>query len=118
MLNDDKTETILFGSAKNLKSVNRSSIQIGDSCIQFAESAKNLGIYLDSDLAMSKQISHLTKLIYLDIRSISQIRHLISADIASMLATSLIMSKLDYCNSILSGITDDRFVKITLTGWS
>ena len=111
-LNDDKTEIILFGSDKNLSNVNKSSISIGDTCISLSSCVKNLGIYLDSDLSMSKQVSHIMKCIYLDLRRISQIRHLISVDIAQMLATSLIMSKLDYCNSILSGVNNDLLRKL------
>ena len=111
-LNDDQTEIILFGSAKNLVDVNKSSIEIGDTCISFSSSVKNLGIYLDSNLSMSKQVSHVMKCIYLDLRRISQIRHLIPVDIAQLLATSLIMSKLDYCNSILSGIHNDLLSKL------
>ena len=111
-LNDDKTEIILFGSDKNLKDVNKSSIEIGDTCISFAPFVKNLGIYLDSNLSMSKQISHVMKCVYLDLKRIGHIRHFISVDIAQMLATSLIMSRLDYCNSILTGITHDLMKKL------
>ena len=111
-LNDDKTEIILFGSAKNLENVSKSSLQIGDTNISFTSGVKNLGIYLDSNLSMCKQVSHVMKCIFLDLRRISQIRHLISTDIAQMLATSLIMSKLDYCNSVLAGINGSMLSKL------
>ena len=59
MLNDNKTEVLLTGSAGSLSKLKRSSIHIGDSDIKFSNKVKNLGIHFDSDLASSSHVNAL-----------------------------------------------------------
>ena len=40
---------------------------------------------------------------YIELRRISSIRHFLSVDATKTLMSSLVLSKLDYCNSLLSG---------------
>ena len=56
---------------------------------------------------MSKQVIHLIKSMYIDIRKISKICHLILTTIAQLLVSSLVLSKLDYCNSLLANISKE-----------
>ena len=112
VLNQDKTETMLVGSSNNQSAIQKTHIQIEDSNICFTKSVKNLGVYLDNNLSMSNQVNHIARCMYLELRNISKIRHLITTDIAARLVTSLVLSKLDYCNSLLSGITNDKIKKL------
>ena len=41
---------------------------------------------------------------YLELRRISSIRHVVTVDATKTLVTSLVLSRLEYCNSLLSGI--------------
>ena len=45
---------------------------------------------------------------YIQIRNISKIRHLISFEIATLLVNSFVLSKLDYCNSLLNNISQEN----------
>ena len=109
MLNDNKTEVLLTGSAGSLSKLERSSIHIGDSDFKFSNKVKNLGIHFDSDLASSSQVNALirTMYMYLELRKIGKIRHLINTDCATLLVSSLVLSKLDYCNSLLAGLPSE-----------
>ena len=58
---------------------------------------------LDSNLSMSQHISNTCKAAYIQIRHISSIRHLLTTQATQTLVCSLVLSRLDYCNSLLSG---------------
>ena len=49
---------------------------------------------------------------YLDLRKIGKICHLINTDIATLLVSSLVLSKLDYCNSLLAGLPSEKLKKL------
>ena len=50
-LNDDKTEILLIGSAPGIDLP--SSVRVGHSDISFSSAARNLGVIIDSELALS-----------------------------------------------------------------
>ena len=58
---------------------------------------------LDSNLSMSQHISNTCKAAYIQIRHISSMRHLLTTQATQTLVCSLVLSRLDYCNSLLSG---------------
>ena len=80
-----------------------SVIHIGDADVPFVPSVKNLGVTLDSNLSMSQHISNTCKAAYIQIRHTSSIRHLLVTQATQTLVCSLVLSRLDYCNSLLSG---------------
>ena len=76
-------------------------IHIGDADVPFVSSVKNLGVTLDSNLSMFQHISNTCKAAYIQIRHISSIRHLLTNQTTQTLVRSLVLSRLDYCNSLL-----------------
>ena len=111
-LNDDKTEVILTGTRKKISSIEPSSIKIGDAVVPFASSVRNLGVMVDSDLQMETQVSRICKICYYHLRNISYIRHMLSKDTANILVRSLVISRLDYCNSLYFGISEKLINKL------
>jgi len=65
-------------------------------------SARNLGFIFDEHLTFSDQISYISKACYYHIRfrQLRCIRPYLDSTIACTIATSLVHSKLDYCNSL------------------
>ena len=61
---------------------------------------KGLGFIFDSHLTFSDQISSLSKSCYYHIRELRCIRPYLDLKTASTIATSIVHSKLDYCNSL------------------
>ena len=51
-----------------------------------------------------KQVSKICQSANLELRRISSVRHVLTVDAAKTLVTSLVLSRLEYCNSLLSGI--------------
>ena len=98
-LNDNKTEAmVILSNRMSVHSPLPSVIHIGDADVPFASSVKNLGVTLDSNLSMSQYISNTCKAAYIQIGQKGSIRHLLTTQAAQPL---LVLSRLDYCNSLL-----------------
>jgi hypothetical protein len=112
MLNSDKTEILIVGTASRINQVDIDTIQILDSSISIQKSVKYLGVRLDSTLAMRDHISDVCRSIYLSLRRIGSIRHLLSDRATTCLVNALITSRLDFCNSTLAGINVDQVYRL------
>ena len=64
---------------------------------------RNLGAYFDSKLKGTSHVNRLSSTIYRPIKGITRIRHFLDVNTTKTLVQSLVLSKLDYCNSILLG---------------
>ena len=115
MLNTEKTEFMIVGSAFRIDQVESKSIKIMDIEIPFQQSVKYLGVKLDQSLTMSDHISEVCRKSFLSVRRISTIRSYLSEDDTACLVSSFITSHIDFCNSSLVGIPSaqiDRLQKI------
>ena len=113
-MNNDKTEIIVCGTNPKRKLVNIDSIDIGDVNVALSSEVKDLGVIIDSRISFNKHISFLRRSCYYQIRRISNIRPFISVQSAKSLAVSLILSKLDYCNSLFYDMSDENFHDLQL----
>ena len=68
----------------------------------FPPGQKNLGVTLSSNLSMEKHVTNICRSAYVEIRRISNIRHYLNIDATKTLVCAFVLSKLDYCNSLLS----------------
>jgi hypothetical protein len=111
-LNDSKTEALLVGgkcgSDQTLK------LTIGQSDIAFSESVRNLGVTFDDNLSMKIHVNKVCQVAYYELRKISTIRHYLSQQATQTLVTSLVLSRLDYGNSLLAGIPDTLLNKLQM----
>ena len=103
-LNDDKTEAILISTRQKLSQLPPLSLQLCNTTIPISESAKNLGVHLDSTLSMQNFVSQTAKSCYYHLRRISLIRKHLTTEATVKLVLCLIMSRIDYCNSLPSGV--------------
>ena len=69
-------------------------------------------IYLDKDLCMKDHINFICKTAFLEIRRISTIRHYLTDDATKTLVVSLVLSRIDYCNSLLVGLPQSLVGKL------
>ena len=101
-LNDDKTETLLISSPRMSSSCSvPDSLLVGDTPVAFTKSARNLGVVLDSNLSMHEHMVSLIRTVNLELRRISAIRHLLSVQATQTLVSAFVLSRIDYCNSLL-----------------
>ena len=76
------------------------------STVRFQSSVVDLGVVLDSNLSMRDHVSRLCRTSYYQLRQLRVIRRSLTTRACTQLVLALVNSRLDYCNSLLSGITD------------
>jgi len=91
-LNSSKTEFLLIGLKNQLAKIHNSSLDT-------FHSARNLGFIFDEHLTFSYQITVLFNACYYHIRKLRCIRPYLDSSTACTIATSIVHSNLDYCNS-------------------
>ena len=113
-LNDSKTEFIIFHSKHRTFSFDDCRLRIGDDLIKPTQSARNLGIMMDSTLEMHQQIASITRACYAQLRGISKIRANITEDATKLLVNALVTSRLDNGNALLYGLSSATIQKLQL----
>ena len=103
-LNENKTELVIIGKRSHLSKMAYDSISIGGEKIQATSCAKNLGVHIDEELTMRQQINSVVKSCNIQLRILWSIRQFLDIESAKTLAISLVLSKLDYCNSLYYGL--------------
>ena len=103
-LNPSKTEVIIFGSSQMLAKHSINSIDVAGDNIAIGQCIKYLGANLDATLSFSDFISQKCKAAAVNIRNITYIRKYIDIKLAKQLASGLVLSHLDYSNSVLCGL--------------
>ena len=105
-LNDVKTDMAWFGSHANLiKLANVDcSLSIGEVAVKPSIVVRDLGVLLDSELTLKQHISKVASCCYYHIRRLRQVSRFVSRDVMMQLTSAFILSRLDYCNSILAGL--------------
>ena len=93
ILNSSKTEFLLFGLKNQLAKIHNSSLDT-------SHSARNLGFIFDKHLTFSDQITSLSEACYYHNCKLRCIRFYVDSSTAYTIATSIVHSKLDYCNSL------------------
>ena len=99
-ISDDKTEAIFFARKGLATEHLPKSIKIDDIAINFVPMLRDLGVTLDSSLSLNQ---HGSRSAFLELRRIGFIRKYLTEDATETIVCSLVLSRLDYCNSILSG---------------
>ena len=111
-LNEDKTEFIIFGTNQQLAKVNNISIKVSSEDIQPIDCVRNLGYFMDKVLRNAIHINQLCKLSYAQLGDILKIRSSLDTITAQVIVQALVLSKLDYCNSLLTGMANYQIQKL------
>ena len=110
-INSSKTKIIIVVPPTLKSSIVLNGTFIDNNCIRFVTSAKNLGVILDNVLSFEPQIKQVVKSCYGTLRKISKIKSFLSKDHLKTLVSSFIFSKIDYCNSLYTGV-DKRWINM------
>ena len=103
-LNDDKTEVMIISSSRMSTALSiPDSFDICNASVPFSDTVKNLGVTLDCHLSLKPHVINLVRTANFELRRIGSIRSLLTTEATITLVSAFILSRLDYCNSLLSG---------------
>ncbi|XP_076845901.1 uncharacterized protein LOC143491083 isoform X4 [Brachyhypopomus gauderio] len=101
-LNPSKTELLYIPGTPNTH--NDLTVSFENILLTPSETARSLGVTLDNELSFSTHVSKLTRSCRFLLCNIRRIRPFLSQEATQVLVQSLVISKLDYCNSLLAGL--------------
>ena len=107
-LNDNKTELMLVTSKRTKHLHNLpTSITIGNAQIPFKQSEKNLGFTLDCQLTMNAHVTNIAQTCYFELRRLASVHKFLTSTETATLVSAFVLSRIDYCSSLLFGSTHD-----------
>ena len=114
-LNPNKTELISFGGRAQLKKGIITSIEVGDATVNASTNVKYLGAHLDQTLDFKKQVMMKTRTARFNLSKIRNIWKFLTKEAAETVMLGLVMSHLDYSNSLYNGLPAITIDKLQIT---
>ena len=100
-LNDEKTLSLLLPTPTVEPLPNISDIMISDNNITPSLSARNHGAIFDEELTMEAHVNSVCRSSSFHLHNISSIRRVLDMKTTVIIVQALVISRLDYCNSLL-----------------
>ena len=87
-------------------------LNVAGAQLDSSSSLRSLGVVIDSKLSFNEHVTKVCQACNYHIRALNHIRPMLSDATALTVATSIVMSKLDYCNSLLYETSQKNFNKL------
>lgn len=111
-LNPSKTQVMWLGSGQLISRIDITDVPVLSTQVHTVESARDLGVIIDSQLTLSAHVTALCQSGYYHLRQLRPAVRSLSTDAAKTLVQAFITCRLDYCNSLMYGITDSLVRKV------
>ena len=113
-MNDSKTEFIMFGSRKMLTKCTTTDININGTSVKKQNAIGYLGVWMDDVLSFKYHVKMKCKSAMFNLVHIKRLRPSLTVEAANILVIGLVISHLDYANSILIGVLDVTIKQTTM----
>ena len=111
-LNQDKTQIIWIVIRQQLAKLSVAEITLPLVVERFSTTVSNLSFMVDSYLNMSDHVAQVCRFCFFQLRQLRQVRCSLTSNAIKSLVHAFISSRLDYCNSLLTGIGDGVLRKL------
>ena len=111
-LNNAETKFIAVGTQQQMSLAQDLSIKIGKDLIHTSGKVRNLGFMMDKFMKNSVHINRLSSCLFVMIKNITRIRPFLDKETCKTIIQALIISRLDYCNSLLLGSSEYQLDKL------
>ena len=105
-LNHAKSEVLWCSSTRRQHQIPSRAVRIGSTAVQPVSAVRDLGIMLDAEVTMSTHVSAVVRASFAALRRIRSVRRSIPRRALLTLIQALVVSKVDYCNSVLGGLSE------------
>ena len=102
-LNQNKTQYIWIGTQFQLAKINKQQLARMFPGVDFLESVMDLGVVIDQELRMDRHIGKLSQSCFYQLRQLRTVSQSLSDTAAKMLINSFVVTRIDYCNIVLTG---------------
>lgn len=100
-LNADKTEFMWLSTARSQQRLPTVGPMIGSTVVAPCKAVRDLGVYIDADLTMRVHVQRTVSRCFASLRQLRSIRRSVPTSVFKSLVAALVLSRLDYCNSLL-----------------
>ena len=104
-LNTDKTQFTVLGTRQQLAKMTTTAVSLKTNQIDISDDVTLLGVVIDQELTFAAHVRRLSSRCFYQLRQLRTIRHSLNEEAIKTLIHAFVVTRLDYCNSILSGIT-------------
>ena len=103
----EKTEVMVFGFRAQLAKFAPPSIRISGVDIPVrSDPVRNLGVMFDPGMTVCAQVANITKAANFQLVNIGRARKMLTTESTKLAVHTLVTSRLDYCISLLVGVSD------------
>jgi len=107
-----KMQVIWLGSGQLLRQISICHVPVLSTQVKWVESARDLGVVIDSQLSLTAHVTTLCRSGYCQLRQLRPNIRSLTADTAKTLVHAFITCRLDYCNSLLYGLSNYLLQKV------
>ena len=112
-LNPEEKEFIIIGQKAIRESLAPNfPVPLLQNNISPSVEVKNLGVIFDSDNSFDNHVAKICQVCYYHLRDLRRIHKFLRDETAILLANTMVSSRLDYCNSLLYGVSKSNIAKL------
>ena len=111
-LNPAKTEVLWCASTRRQHQLPTRPVCVGSASVLPVSTVRNLGVHLDSDVTLTTHITATVRTCFAVLRQIRSVWRSLTRDALVTLLRSLVISKLDYCCSVLAGVSGTQLRRL------
>jgi hypothetical protein len=114
LLNTKKTELLILHGQRTILPVTIPSIKLGDLSLDFRVhgSFRWLGVNFDVSLSMNEFVNNTCRVCFMQLRMLRQIRKRLNKQSTKLLCHSLVLSRIDYCLTLLASSPQTLLYKL------
>jgi len=101
-LNTDKTPFTCLGTHQQISKIDANQLP----GVELLSDVTLLGVKLDQQLTFAAHIRQVSGRCFYQLRQLRTVRDMLTVDTVKSLVIALVLNRLDYCNSVLIGISD------------
>jgi len=104
---------VWLGTRQQLAMLTTTKLPLLSALVEPSSAVLNLGVNIDSQLlTMADHVAALRRSCLFQLRQLRMVRSSLTSEAAKTLVHAFVSSRLDYCNSLLYGISDGLLTKL------